>query len=399
MNWTQKPLKELGSLVAGIAFAPGLQGRQGLELPFAKVGDISVAAKTYDGELRHTRHSVSTGDLAQLGGRPIPENSIVFAKIGEAIRLNNQAITVRPTMIDNNVMAFLPDTRQLEFRYAVHAFQQINLYLLADKTTVPAIRKSRLADVQIIVPPLEEQKRIAAILDKADAIRRKREQAIQLADEFLRSLFLDMFGDPVRNPKGWPARTLGNLSPELRYGTSVKCLEFGEEGALPVLRIPNVIQGKLDFSNVKYASLNAREKAALLLQRGDVLFVRTNGNPNYIGRCAVFDQEMPAVFASYLIRARFSLSACVPDFLSALVMLPAFRAVMLREAQTTAGNYNISASSLATLPIILPPISKQRKFAEINQHIRHTFLGSHRCLALGQALSASVTQRAFKGDL
>ncbi len=71
------------------------------------------------------------------------------------------------------------------------------------------IRKSELEQFKLPLPSLEEQKRIAAILDKADSLRRKRQQALQLADDFLRATFLDLFGDPVTNPKGWPVKPLG----------------------------------------------------------------------------------------------------------------------------------------------------------------------------------------------
>ena len=90
---------------------------------------------------------------------------------------------------------------------------------MAPATTVAIVSKSKFEELQIPLPPLEEQKRIAAILDKADAIRRKRQQAIQLADDFLRSVFLDMFGDPVTNPKGWEVKHLGD------------CLDFLTSGA------------------------------------------------------------------------------------------------------------------------------------------------------------------------
>ncbi|POC15472.1 type I restriction endonuclease subunit R, partial [Vibrio vulnificus] len=77
---------------------------------------------------------------------------------------------------------------------------------------MPIVNKTTFSELEIPLPPLEEQKRIAAILDKADAIRQKRKQAIALADEFLRSVFLEMFGDPVSNPKGWEEPILSDIA-------------------------------------------------------------------------------------------------------------------------------------------------------------------------------------------
>ena len=97
-----------------------------------------------------------------------------------------------------------------------------------------------LSDFEIALPRFEEQKRIAAILDKADSLRRKRAQAIALADDFLRATFLDMFGDPVTNPKGWPVKPLGTLIEKIKSGWSAPSTDAEYiEGTLGVLRAAN----------------------------------------------------------------------------------------------------------------------------------------------------------------
>lgn len=107
----------------------------------------------------------------------------------------------------------------------------------------PQITGQGLTKVEIPLPPLEEQKRIAAILDKADAIRQKRQQAIELADEFLRSVFLDMFGDPVTNLKGWEVESLSSLI-HVQGGYAFKSADFGTEG-IPVVKIGNANKKRL----------------------------------------------------------------------------------------------------------------------------------------------------------
>jgi hypothetical protein len=167
---------------------------------------------------------------------------------------------------------------------------------------MPKISGAKLVGVPIPLPPLPEQRRIAALLDKADAIRRKRQQAIRLADGLLRSAFLDMFGDPITNPKGWPLVNAGDLFVRLDYGTSENCSETPSASALPVLRIPNVANGKVSCEELKYATLQEAEARKLRLADGDLLFVRTNGHPDFIGRCAVFEGVVATtLFAWYLI--------------------------------------------------------------------------------------------------
>ena len=100
--------------------------------------------------------------------------------------------------------------------------------------TISNLSLGQIKELEIPLPPLPEQKRIAAILDKADAIRRKRQQAIRLADDFLRAVFLDMFGDPVTNPKGWEVKSLAAITEDWRGGASIKPKDFTDIG-FPVL--------------------------------------------------------------------------------------------------------------------------------------------------------------------
>ncbi|PZP86566.1 MAG: hypothetical protein DI578_03305, partial [Ectopseudomonas oleovorans] len=147
-------------------------------------------------------------------------------------------------------------------------------------STMIHVTKSAMEDRFIPLPPLPEQKRIAAILDKADAIRRKRQQAIQLADDFLRAVFLDMFGDPVTNPKGWPVDKFGNVF-DVRDGThdSPSYVSSG----FPLITSKNIKNGEIDMLDVNYISkedyelINRRSKVDV----GDILMpmIGTIGNP------------------------------------------------------------------------------------------------------------------------
>jgi len=126
--------------------------------------------------------------------------------------------------IGRQLMALRPGER-LDQSYLYHFIRSYGkqFFNMAQGATVPGIGKDDIAETKIPLPPLEEQRRIAAILDKADAVRRKRKEAIALTEELLRSAFLEMFGDPVTNPKGWEVVDLKSQVAELRYGTSVKC--------------------------------------------------------------------------------------------------------------------------------------------------------------------------------
>ena len=277
--------------------------------------------------------------------------------------------------------------------------QQQRLFDLGNGSTFLSITQEQLVSVQVTLPPLPEQRRIAAILDKADTIRRKREEGIRLTEELLRSTFLEMFGDPVRNPKSWPIVLLEQISSDMTYGTSTKCGNKERE-SLPVLRIPNIIHGRINWNDLKYASLDQKEVTQLLLKPSDLLFVRTNGNPEYIGRCAMFTEVRKALFASYLIRVQLRPDAPYrPEFLRYVATMPSYRSLLVAEARTTAGNYNISTQGLRRLKLIAPPLPQQETFLNFAANCCENRERRKAAFTESDALFDSLVQRAFRGEL
>jgi type I restriction enzyme S subunit len=259
---------------------------------------------------------------------------------------------------------------------------------------------SLLKSLRIPLPPLPEQRRIAAILDKADAIRSKQQRVMERMEDFLRSVFLDMFGDPVTNPKGWPEKHGADVFDRLQYGTSIKCHDKECEEDFPVLRIPNIIGEYISYDDLKFVKLSEKEVKNLSLKQGDILFVRTNGNPDYIGRCAVYMGNSPMLFASYLIRAQVGENSLYrPEFLKTVVSFPSYRSLIVREARTTAGNYNISIQGLNALRFISPPLEKQDKFLALAVQAKNQIEKQKRCLMVSDVLLKTLTHLAFRGEL
>lgn len=262
------------------------------------------------------------------------------------------------------------------------------------------ISQGYVKEIEVPLPPLPEQRRIAAILDKADAVRRKRQESIRLTEEFLRSVFLDMFGDPVTNSKGWKVVKFGELCEELRYGTSTMCSTDWKKDDLPVLRIPNVIGEQINWDDLKYAHIPKAERSRLMLQKGDILFVRTNGNPENIGRCAVYEDEKEALYASYLIRARLKKDSPILSlYINSCFSFPTYRGKVVAEAKTTAGNYNINTEGLRSLKIPLPPLNRQKQFTELMAKTTKVRNQLESGMENMDGLFNSLVQHAFRGEL
>jgi type I restriction enzyme S subunit len=264
-------------------------------------------------------------------------------------------------------------------------------------STHKTIYMPTLERLNVLLPPLDEQRRIAAILDKADAIRRKRQEAIALTEQLLRSTFLEMFGDPVTNPKGWPWAVMNDIIRETQYGTSAKANQEGR--GLPVLRMNNLTNtGGLDLSDIKWCEIDPKDLAAYTVKRGDVLFNRTN-SPELVGKTAVWTLDEAYAFAGYLVRVRFDESRVLPHYVSGFLNSDYGKRMLFAMQKTSNNMSNISATDLRRIRLPLPTIEQQRRYHSFVEAIVSTSPRRRDALAQADQLFNSLTQRAFSGQL
>ena len=222
----------------------------------------------------------------------------------------------------------------------------------------PTINWKTLIVQEFPLPPLDEQKRIAEILWTADeavvSYEKAKESLLQVADSFATD-FLN---------RGWETKSLGRLLIDVQYGSS-KRIAPSDSGTAPILRIPNVIGGKIILEDLAFVDLSAPDVDRYRLSRGDVLIVRTNGNPEYVGRTAVVE-ELPedCVYASYLIRLVPNKEILLPKYLHAALSSSLIRRTLRHEIRSSAGNYNLNTKGIKKQILPLPPLPKQEEFVE-----------------------------------
>lgn len=255
-------------------------------------------------------------------------------------------------------------------------------------------------DFRIPLPPLPEQKRIAAILGKADAIRRKRQEAISLADTFLRSVFLKMFGDPVTNPMGWDEATIKDIA-TVQGGLSLSARRKQYPIEMPYLRVANVFRNHLDLEEIKTIRVTKKEYEKAILVAGDILVVEGHGNKNEIGRCAVWDGSIAnCLHQNHLIRIRTLKRKATPEYVSYYINSQAGRMQMLRSGRTTSGLNTISISNVKGTRLLVPPINLQHNFSKVYHEFNANVFPSIELQKLNiETLFSSLQQRAFRGDL
>ena len=326
------------------------------ENPWLSISDINGQRL-----IEKTKEMISDAGVAECNCKLVPAGTVVLSF---KLSIGKVAVTNK-CMFTNEAIASLPviDGKKLDKNFLYWALQNIDLMQGTDRAVMgKTLNKSKLKTLQIPLPPLEEQRRIAGILDWADALRRKQQQMLTRADEFLRATFLHMFGDPVTNPKGWEKCTIRNLVSEVRYGTSSKA--DPKRGKFPVLRMGNITyEGSWDLGDLKYIDLNSSEVEKYTVVRGDLLFNRTNSK-ELVGKAAVFEEAKPYAFAGYLIRVRVN-NRADPYYISAYLNSKHGKATLQGMCKNIIGMANINAQEFQNIGIHTPPIKLQREHRSI----------------------------------
>ncbi|MAQ27868.1 MAG: restriction endonuclease subunit S [Pseudomonadales bacterium] len=309
----------------------------------------------------------------------------------------NVHISEPKSYINGNAMALDDiDSSAVDLKYLYYFFLKRGFDDVISGSAQPQITGQGLTKVEIPLPPLAEQKRIATILNKADAIRRKRQQAIQLADEFLRAVFLDMFGDPVTNPKGFPLGIIRDLVESANYGSSAKASEAG--GDYPILRMGNITyEGAIDMTDLKYIDLTDKEKPKYLAVKGDLLFNRTNSK-ELVGKTAVYDRDDPVAIAGYLIRVRTNEKGN-SHYISGYLNSAHGKATLQNMCKSIVGMANINAQEMQDIPVTIPPVSLQNRYRDIFVSTKEKLAAHQAALHANNELFNALSQKAFSGQL
>jgi type I restriction enzyme S subunit len=258
------------------------------------------------------------------------------------------------------------------------------------------VETSALASFKVPLPTLPEQRRIVSVVSQASSVikslKSRREQLSLIINAALDRLVLAI------DAAHW--QSLGTLI-DTRYGTSVSADSDIATGT-PVLRIPNVMGGEVSTSDLKYVELSKAELDRLRLTNADVLIVRSNGNPDYVGRSAPITNDLAGtsmVYASYLIRLRADTSSLLPEYLSAFLNSAYGRAAMRNAIRTTAGQSNLSGENLTKVRIPLPSLADQESFKRTWDQVKRLRALLAASEATADQLRRLVTVEAISGDL
>ena len=267
--------------------------------------------------------------------------------------------------VTGTIQYIIPNEKVI-VRYLANILTNLDLGKLSSGATIPHIYFKNYENIEIPLPPIEEQKRIANILDKASNLIDLRKQQLEQMDLLIKSKFIDMFGDPVTNPNEWqlvPLMETGSCKNGMNFrsnefGVEIHCLGVGDFKDLSVIE---------DTYNLLTISLNEMPTSEYLLQDGDIVFVRSNGNKALVGRClAIYPGRIPTTYSGFCIRYRKSV-----DNISTKYLLQVFKAPSMRKqiAGRGANIQNLNQQILSQINIPVPPIELQNQFTSFVEQI------------------------------
>lgn len=289
---------------------------------------------------------------------------------------------------------------EVDFKWFTYCLKILGLENLNKAAAVPGLNRNDAYSIKIPLPPLETQKKIAAILDKADELRQKRKAAIEKLDQLAQSVFLDMFGDPVTNPKGWELKKLksiSNIFSDGPFGSNLKTEHYRQHG-IRVIRLQNIGCGV--FNN-DYKNFVDQKHYELALKKhtcypGD-LVVATMGNPNI--RAAIVPGYIDiAINKADCILCRPKLEITNVYYLNSLLNQQAFISLAsnLFHGQTRS---RVSMGQLSQVAIPMPPIELQNEFGSIIDVYYHNLKRMRHSESLLNLQFNSLMQKAFTGEI
>ena len=320
--------------------------------------EITFAEPRYlsedDFEKENKRTQISQGDVLLT----------IVGTVGRAAVVNKN---MPAFSLQRSVAVLHPKKDICSGRFLMYALRGKRAYIenRAKGVAQKGIYLGDISNIDINIPNLYEQEEIIDKLDKIGKIIKLRKQELRRMDDLVRARFIELFGDPMENPKGWKVVTIGEVVTDVRYGTSKPAVVGGK---YPYLRMNNITtDGHLNLADLKYIDIPDDEIEKCIVRKGDVLFNRTN-SIELVGKTAFFDLPNDMVIAGYIIRVRLN-EKLLPEVFSQYLNLDSLKSVLRAMAKGAVNQANINAQELQSIKIYLPDMVLQKQFIEIKEQV------------------------------
>lgn len=401
-NWVWVRLGAIAEIVTGGTPSKKHPEYYGGNFPFYKPSDLDQGRLTYDA-------SEYLSEEGKKVSRIIPKNSTAVCCIGS---IGKCGYLMCEGTTNQQINSAMPKINSLCLYYylCTENFVQ-NLLSMASATTIAIVNKSKMESCAFPLPPLSEQQRIVERIEELFAkLDEAKERLQEVADSFavrkaaiLHKAFTGELTKQWRLENGvsdesWEEKTIGEICSSLKYGTSKKSSDDGE---VVVLRMGNLQNGEIDWSNLAYTS-DEEDIKKYLLKSGDVLFNRTN-SPELVGKTSIYRGEMPAIYAGYLIKLDYEKNIVVGDYLNYYLNSSKAKEYYMQVKTDGVSQSNINAKKIGEFEIPLPTLPEQHEIVRLIDDLlareRKAQQAAEQALASIDLMKKSILARAFRGEL
>lgn len=397
--WSEVSIGSIAELVRGVSYkkersasTPG----NGL-MPLLRATNITSPTLLLESDLVYIPAAiVADKQILQVGDIVIAASSGSPAVVGKSAMLTTPwhgtfgafCTVLRPFAVEPRFLAYRILASDIRTKWS----------MAAAGTNINNLKRDDILETRLRLPDASEQSRIVSTIESLVSRIDAAKGSLQAASTKVNFLHLRFVEERVIRSE---VRPLGDVLSALNYGTSTKCSNDGAGSA--VLRIPNVKDGRIDLTDLKYAEDPAIDLSSCLTKPSDLLFIRTNGSKSLIGRAAAVGSNVGVAFASYLIRATVNIEKADPSYLTLALSLPQSRRQIEAKAASTAGQYNLNLASIKSLRIPLPDLTEQREIVRLVEDLgaRTAIVGGavDRVLLGSEKLRRAIFEQAFAGAL
>jgi type I restriction enzyme S subunit len=389
-HWKTVRLGDFCEIVSGGTPSTSEEANWDGEICWATPKDLSDLEGTY---IHDTPRKLTKVGLESCSASILPPNSVLFSSRAP---IGHVAINTVPMATNQGFKSFIPDPAVVDAKFLYYWLKKNRPYLesIGNGATFKEVSKAVISKVEVSFPPIPEQRRIAAILDQAEALRTKRRATLAKLDALAQSIFIEMFGDPLEPVGSSTHVSFDSVARRITYGftSPMKHLDQG----IPILTAKNIRDGFIDFENVHFAdrteynALSSKSKP----ERGDVLITKDGS----IGRCAVVDSDFEICINQSVALVQLKLEKVIPTYIVGYLTTDRVQQVLKGMAKGNALAH-LQITELAKMSIPLPRIATQHVFENRISALNRQKRANESSLLQLDVLFAALQHQAFRGDL
>ena len=347
-------ISEFCKIYTGTGFPIEFQGKKNGKYPFYKVSDISISNTQQKIFLDNANNYIDEFDLSILKGNLIPAGTIVFAKIGEALKLNKRAITSCECLIDNNVIGIKPDDNIINLLYFYYSLLKIDMLHYSESTTLPSVRKSTIEQIKVKIPPIDVQNKRVTILNICHKIIKDQVELIHNLDLLVKSRFVEMFGIFNINPNNYNT---------IKFRDLIEQNNINEEDLVWLLNLDMIKHNTGEIVEKVYINRQNIPTSSISFKKGTVLYSKLRP---YLNKVVIADEN--GYGTSELIPLNSYKNGLTAEYLAFYLRQDSF-VEYIKDKVTGAKMPRVAMDILRNIDIVQPNCIYQEQFSSLVNHV------------------------------